>query len=72
MRLLSGMCPYVNSQGTALNEALSAAMVVACVGAFVCVYPVMTLEVRLAVEALIALRFLPVTHEWASLGLMIN
>jgi hypothetical protein len=72
VRLLSRVCPYVDGESTALNEALSAARVVARVGALVGVYPIVTLEVRLAVEALVALGFLPVTHEGASLRLVIN
>jgi hypothetical protein len=52
VRLLAGVCAGVNSQCTSLNEALAAIRVVALVRALVCVYPIMPLQIRLAVEAL--------------------
>jgi hypothetical protein len=52
VRLLAGVCAGVDSQGTPLDEALAAVRVVALVRALVCVYPIMPLQIRLAVEAL--------------------
>lgn len=52
MRLLACVSSNVDGQGTPLDEALSASWRVARVWPLVCVYPVMSLQVRLAVEAL--------------------
>lgn len=56
MGLLAGVGADVHSQGASLDEGLAAATVVARVRSFVGVYPVMPLEVGLAVEALILQR----------------
>ena len=42
----------VDSQGTALNECLVAGFIIAGVGAFIGMYSIVTLEVRLSVETL--------------------
>ena len=42
----------VDSQGAALNECLVAGFVVAGVGAFIGMYSIVTLEVRLSIETL--------------------
>lgn len=52
VRLLAGVRANVNSQSAALDKALSAARDGARIGALVCVYPIVSLEIRLAVEAL--------------------
>ena len=52
VRLIASMGAAVDSQGATLNECLVAGLVVAGVGAFVGMYPIMTLEVRLPIETL--------------------
>ena len=52
MRLFAGVGADMHSQGAPLDERLAASAVVARVGSLVGVYPVVSLEVRLAVEAL--------------------
>lgn len=53
MRLLARMCANVYGQRTALYKALDTAHMNATVWSFVRVYPVMSLEVRFAVETLL-------------------
>jgi hypothetical protein len=52
VRLLAGMCTDVHRQGAALDEALPAARRAALVRPLVGVYPVVSLQVGLAVETL--------------------
>lgn len=52
MGLITSMCTVVDGQGAALNEFLGARIVVASVGAFIDMYSVMALEIRLATETL--------------------
>jgi hypothetical protein len=52
VRLLAGVCTGVDSQGAPLDEALAAVWVVAFVRPLVRVYPIVALQVGLAVEAL--------------------
>lgn len=52
MRLLASVRADVYRQGTALNEALAAPWCLAGVRSLIGVYAVMSLQVRLAVEAL--------------------
>jgi hypothetical protein len=52
MRLLSRVCPYVYRQGTPLDETLAATGRAASVRSLVGVYPIVSLQVRLSVEAL--------------------
>jgi len=58
MRLLSGVRSNMNGQSTSLNEALTASLLIALIRSFVGVYPVMSLQVRLAVEALYPLPYI--------------
>jgi hypothetical protein len=53
VRLLAGVCAGVYCQGAPLDEALATFGVVALVRPLVCVYPIMSLQIRLAVEALV-------------------
>jgi len=52
VRLFARVSADVHSQGTSLDEALATARRVALVRSFVRVYPVVSLQVGLAVEAL--------------------
>lgn len=52
VRLLAGVCTGVDGQRAPLDEALAAVWVVAFVRPLVRVYPIVALQVRLAVEAL--------------------
>ena len=52
MRFLAGVCPIVYRQGTSLDEGLSTIEVTARVWPLIRVYPVVPLQVRLAIEAL--------------------
>lgn len=52
MRLLPGVRPRVNRQGTALNEALIAVLHGAMVGPLVGMYPIMSAEIGLAIKGL--------------------
>lgn len=52
MRLVASMGSAVDSQGAALNESLIARFVIARVRAFIGMYSVMTLEIRLPIETL--------------------
>jgi hypothetical protein len=54
VRLLARVCSDMHCEGASLDEALSAAGGVARIWALIGVYPVMPLQVRLAVEALAA------------------
>jgi hypothetical protein len=53
VRLLAGMCSDVDSQGTSLDEALSTSRCHARVWALIGVNSVMSLKIRLPVEALV-------------------
>lgn len=46
------MSTAVDGQGAALNEGLVARLVVASIGAFIGMYSVMALEIRLSIETL--------------------
>lgn len=52
MRFLAGVCPDVNGQGATLDKTLAAVGLVAGVRSLICVDAVMSLQVRLAIEAL--------------------
>ena len=52
VRLLAGVRAGVHRQGAPLDEALAAVRVVALVWPLVGVYPIVSLQIRLAVEAL--------------------
>lgn len=52
MGLVARVGPPVDCQSTALDECLSARLVVASIWAFVGMYPIMPLKVRLSIEAL--------------------
>ena len=52
VRLIASVGTAMDSQGAALNECLVAGFVVAGVGAFIGMYSIVTLEVRLPVETL--------------------
>jgi hypothetical protein len=52
VRLLARVCAGVYGQGAPLDEALAAVWMVTLIWPFVCVYSVMPLQVRLAIEAL--------------------
>ena len=52
VRLIASVGSAVDSQGAALDECLVAGFVVAGVGAFIGMYSIVTLEVRLPIETL--------------------
>lgn len=52
MRLFSGMCPGMNSQRTALDEALIAVLDGAMIRSFIGMYSIMSTEIRFAIERL--------------------
>jgi hypothetical protein len=52
VRLLTGVSADVDSQGTSLNEALATARGGTSIRPLICVNSIMSLQVRLAVEAL--------------------
>ena len=54
MRFLAGMCSIVDRQGTLLDEGFAAAMHVTYVRPLICVDAVVPLQVRTAVETLLA------------------
>lgn len=56
MWLVASMSPPVYGESAPLYESLFAWLVIACVGALVRVYTIMSLEIGLAVEALPATR----------------
>lgn len=70
VRLLTGVCSDVDSQGASLDEALPTAWGRARVRSLIGVNSIMSLQVRLAIEALVAR--LPVTLERASRRLILN
>lgn len=70
VRLLTSVCSDVNSQGASLDEALATARGGARVRSLIGVNSIMSLQVRLAIEALVAR--LPVTLERASRRLILN
>ena len=53
VRLLARVRPDVDGQGAPLDEALATLGMVALVRPLICVYPIMSLQIRLAVEALV-------------------
>jgi len=66
VRLFAGVRASMYSQGAPLDEALPAVRVVALVRPFICVYPIMSLQIRLAVEAFTTP--FPITLKGASRG----
>jgi hypothetical protein len=86
MRFLAGMGPNVNSESAPLDEALSTPRSHTRVGTLIGVYAIMSLQVRLAVEALPShisrsvgligstrylVACLPVTLKWSSIRLIL-
>jgi len=53
VRLLASVCTSMYGQGASLDKALAAVLMVALVRPFVCVDAIMSLQIRLAVEALV-------------------
>jgi hypothetical protein len=66
MRLLASVSPDVDRQGTPLDEALAASYRCALIWPLIGVNPVMSLQVRLAVEALQATLVLLVLIWWSA------
>lgn len=62
MRLVTGVGSTVHSQGAALDERLVAGGVITCIGTLVCMDSIVSLEVRLAVEALQSKEW--ISNEW--------
>lgn len=53
MRFFSGMCPGMNSQRTALDEALIAVLDGAMIRSLIGMYSIMSTEIRFAIERLL-------------------
>ncbi len=52
MRLLTGMSASVDGQGAALDEAFRTSLIFARIRSLLCVYAIMPLQIRFAIEAL--------------------
>ena len=63
MGLVACVGSPVNCQGTALDEGLGAWLVVASIGPFIGMYPIMPLEIGLAIEALLCIAVVSCGHK---------
>ena len=63
MGLVACVGSPVNCQGTALDEGLSAWLVVASIWPFIGMYPIMPLEIGLAIEALLCIAVVSCGHK---------
>lgn len=64
MGLVACMGSPVDCQSTALDEGLSAWLVVASIRPFIGMYPIMPLEVGLSIEALLCVAVVSSGHNW--------